>query len=1076
MAKPKKVRSNSYHRSIKPKLTIQQAAQPRLKKDGTVSEPHIIWDKKKCFALALAVDHQKQERQSDKKWCNHWKSILAVVNTVYLQEFPDFTAVYPNGLPNPNKLRTEYSDRYRVRESKKWKTKKIDCSDEVVELERIAEVVLQVETDLCNAGVQKVRDHRAEAMKPDGVPATRWPSDNEIRTPETCEEGSTAAPTDTGETPTQKPKKRKRKEDESNEEKEEKGEGSDNHTPAPVARSPRKRRAVTVKGTNSSHRAPKFDSDDGNEEPNDDRGEDAPAATARPTRKPHTASIERMDRPRRASNFASYNESDAEDDDSASDEDDASIARPTTSHTTAVGERSSGPDQTHFEFNYDLSDDGNTATPDHNAANDSDEENNDTEHGKYDAAYVRITTGNKTVVSEGSSGSRHSYNPKYGSDVSNDDNESSDGESVNEGDEDDATAEATATDKGDAEMGRAMLLGATTALPTTAPGAAGGVVLSDAGNMLDTLLHGYADTPQPPVFAPRANTTAAGNNATGNTIDLTNTTAAGNDAARETIDLTEAADEIATGNTIDPTNNQRSTKNVRFDKTAARDAAIDLTNDEPEPKMKSSLPSGDNHGLTDDDLAFDDPFGLNEHEQTYAHVDAVQDLDPNFLRLDQVPGIRPQQSRPQQSRPQQHRTQQSRPKVNSSGDLPAWTNGNWDDPDIFGEDTRIARPTTKGKTVVGEHSSGPRHTYDFDSNDQAVNDVEDNELPDLQPEQEEPQGELHVPKYDQQVSMYMQRDAGWQPHNAAIAASVQKYSASFGLNIPHDTAPTVPVAVSFPSVKRTLITAMQACRWDQVLGVILEIPGVEGSKWSHERDLINPLALSTCVKYEDVAEAVFQATNSMSTSSFGLQILFATPTGTLPTRGTNADIEHLNTILNGIHARVEMSMIHTKDVDFTALVPTCFARFTSQPFQPLVTVGCDLYNHGGEVRRVLLQDDLTGQIYEVDLMLCDPKFCHDCGATADACPPISFNDSARQPVEHPRVHHKDVFMLEDTRLAFAPREQMPPCDAPGFDHREVHEVMFNGGKMVKAMFCKKVDCLACQIETTPSSLVWQSSH
>jgi hypothetical protein len=92
--------------------------------------------------------------------------------------------------------------------------------------------------------------------------------------------------------------------------------------------------------------------------------------------------------------------------------------------------------------------------------------------------------------------------------------------------------------------------------------------------------------------------------------------------------------------------------------------------------------------------------------------------------------------------------------------------------------------------------------------------------------------------------------------------------------------------------------------------------------------------LNTCAKYEDVAEAVFQATNSMSTSSFGLQFLLATPTGTLPTRGTNADTEHLNTILNGIRAQVDMSMIHTKDVDFTALVPTCFLRFTSQPFQP----------------------------------------------------------------------------------------------------------------------------------------------
>jgi hypothetical protein len=1006
MAKPKKVRSNSYHRSIQPKLTIQQVAQPRLKQDGTMTEPHITWDKKKCFALALAVDHQKQECQSDKKWCNHWKSILAVVNTVYLQEFPDFRNVYPNGLPNPNKLRTEYSDRYRIRESAKWKTKESDCSDEeIVELERIAEVVLQVETDLCNAGVQKVRDHRAEALKVDGVPATRWPSDNEIR------KAPVKKSTVTGEKPVSKTKKSasksKKRKYESDYEEEEDEELKEEQ-----------------------------------EVQNEDSEENTPASTARPTHKRRAAPIERMARPLRTSKVASNVESDAEHDDSANDESDASIVHPTISRKTVVGERSYGPDQNNFQFNYEDNhgdNDEDTNMPDSNVVNEdneSDEENNDNEHGKYDAAYARLTTGNKTVVSERSSGSRHSYDPIYGSDVQCDDNESTDGESVNGDDNDDATAEITVTDKGHAEMRRAMLLGGTAARPTAAPGAAG-------GDIMHALLHGYADSPHPPVFAPRANTTAAGRNATGSTIDLTNTIAAGNDAARETIDLT---------------NNQRSTKKVRFDKDAARDAPVDLTNDQPKPKMAPSLPSENTNGYTDEDLAFSDPFGLNEHEQTYAHVDAVQNLDPNLLPLDQVPGICPQQSRPQQSRPQQSRPQQSRHSnklIDPNGDLPTYTNGTWDGVVMFGP-----RPTTADKTVVGERSNGSRHTYGVnsgsDSNDHVGNEAEDN-----------------VPSYDNQVSMYMQRDAGWQPHNAAIAVKVQKYAASFGLTTQHDTTPTELVAVTFPSVKRTLITAMQVRRWDQVLGVILKIPGVDGSKWSHERDLINPLALSICIKYEDVAEAVFQATNSMSTSSFGLQILLAAPTGTLPTRGTNADIEHLNTILNGIHARVEMSMIHTKDVDFTALVPTCFVRFTSEP---LVTVGCQLYSHGREVRRVLLQDDLTGQTYEVDLMLCDPKFCRNCGATADACAPISFNDSARQALEHPRVHHKDVFMLEDTRLAFAPREQMPPCDAPGFDHQEVHEVLFNGGKTSKAIFCNKADCLACQIETTPSSLFWQSSN
>jgi hypothetical protein len=108
-------------------------------------------------------------------------------------------------------------------------------------------------------------------------------------------------------------------------------------------------------------------------------------------------------------------------------------------------------------------------------------------------------------------------------------------------------------------------------------------------------------------------------------------------------------------------------------------------------------------------------------------------------------------------------------------------------------------------------------------------------------------------------------------------------------------------------------------------------------------------------------------------------------------------------------------------------------------------------------------------------MLCDPKLCHNCGATADVCPPISFNGSARQPLGHPRVHHKDVFMLEDGNLAFAPREQSPVCDATVFDHQKVYEVKFNGAKVSKVMFCHKESCLACHFETAPPSLVWQPS-
>jgi hypothetical protein len=577
----------------------------------------------KCFALALIVDHQKKRRVSDKKWVNHWPSILAVVNDVYTR-FDDFTDVYPNGLVKADKLRTEYSDRYRSRRSKKWMTKMSECSESEIEaLDGVAQVVLDAETRLHAAGIKKVRDHREEAKKPNGKEATRWPSDHEIR--DTPKKGSTATPMNS--TTTRKKSTATRK--------------------TPALKSKKRKRVQS-------------ESEDGEEEEkwqDEDFEEITPAPTARPNRKHRAAPIERKNRSRWVDKFDSDVESKEDVDDNEDDKDNAFIARPTTSRKTVVGKRSYSPDQTSFKFDYQISDDEQTKMPDSNVA-DADEEN----------------------VNEG------------------DDSANEDDMSASEYDEEDIILPSVEiTDKGHAEYRRMM------------------DIVAAAGR-----------APPPPQFAARTNTIAASNNAARNAIDLIS--------------------------------DERPTKKVRFNNDATPDDQVDLTNDQHEPKMAPSLPSGNTHGLTDDDVDFGDPFGFNGGNQTYSHIDAVQDLNPNLLSLDQVPGFRPQQSRS---------------KRNADGNLLAWTHGGFDDVVMFGEDTRIARPTTRGKTPVGERSNGPRHTYGFNagsdvhydengSSAQIVNDAEDNEPAKLL-------------SFDQAHMDMMQCDAGWQSHNAVIAANTQTF-------------------------------------------------------------------------------------------------------------------------------------------------------------------------------------------------------------------------------------------------------------------------------------------------------------
>jgi hypothetical protein len=428
----------------------------------------------------------------------------------------------------------------------------------------------------------------------------------------------------------------------------------------------------------------------------------------------------------------------------------------------------------------------------------------------------------------------------------------------------------------------------------------------------------------PPQFATPANTTAAGNNATGKAINLTS--------------------------------DGRPTKTACFNSDASHDEIIDLTNDQPEPKMAPSLPSGTNHGLTDDDFV-----DLNGPNTTYADIDASQDLDPNLLPHDQVSGHRPQQSRRQQSG-----------HVNNPTNLVGWAE-KFDDPVLFGHergqvagmvenDKRSNTLCRNPERIYGFHQGSHIRSTDHERDIKAINDAVDNALANLPP-----RNQAHI--------RMMQRDAGWHPQNPAIAPNAQAFNASMVSHmrtledeeqrimsdqtsdaalqqhkafiasrakkqtVPNAAKKSTPyqyfgnghteVVVTPDSVKRTLITAMQPCRRNEVLKVISEVPGFDASTWSHERYLIHRLALSTGVMYKDVEAAVFRATNASSESSFDLQVFLAAPTGTPPVRGELDST--LNNFTYSVYARKELRMIHRKAIDFTAMLPTCFFRNAGDP-------------------------------------------------------------------------------------------------------------------------------------------------
>jgi hypothetical protein len=362
MVKSMRVRSHSYRCSIQPELMIQQPrAPPKQNKDGSWPDPKIAWCKGKTFALALIVDHQEHRLKNSGEYVADWDCILPVVNDVYPRictSAPKFSDIYPAGLPNANKLRSHYSDRYRTRKSKKWQIKKIDCTpEEIVELEKIAKIVLDAETRLNGLRVAGsdgniVRDHRAEVKLPNGVPATIWPSDPVI--------GETLKKKSTG---TRKNTKRKRKSEEHESgdegiEEEEEEEGEEESTAARKKSTATRKSTPTRKTSAPKSRKRKYKSEEELEEEAAQDGESEEyiqAPTARSSLNCRVLPDDRLGTSRLFNKFDSDDEDNEMDNDNEDDADKASVARPTTGGETVVGERSHGPHQNSFEFNYDLS-------------------------------------------------------------------------------------------------------------------------------------------------------------------------------------------------------------------------------------------------------------------------------------------------------------------------------------------------------------------------------------------------------------------------------------------------------------------------------------------------------------------------------------------------------------------------------------------------------------------------------------------------------------------------------------------------------------------------------------------------
>lgn len=283
----------------------------------------------------------------------------------------------------------------------------------------------------------------------------------------------------------------------------------------------------------------------------------------------------------------------------------------------------------------------------------------------------------------------------------------------------------------------------------------------------------------------------------------------------------------------------------------------------------------------------------------------------------------------------------------------------------------------------------------------------------------------------------------------------------------HDGDGTTDSLLSYYNLRRALIAAFQARRridfWVDTKRIM--------TQWHVVHDLINPMVLSTGMSSEDVTNGVFIASeNNQIGSSIEFGQLLSMPTKIDQSKGEpNGTLEN---IVQQINSQTKLQMIHTKDVDFSTQPPTYTIRKhtsgSGNEFR-FVRSSNTLYSQTGEVRRVLLTNETTGQGKEVDVMLCDKPLCKECDPQDDMFE-RNFN-YAEQRRQLPLVHHKDVLMLEDKNLYFAPMQQGPVLYGATVIKRDIHQVIFGHG-FSKAIFCDKARCRACRGVSCVASLVY----
>lgn len=279
-----------------------------------------------------------------------------------------------------------------------------------------------------------------------------------------------------------------------------------------------------------------------------------------------------------------------------------------------------------------------------------------------------------------------------------------------------------------------------------------------------------------------------------------------------------------------------------------------------------------------------------------------------------------------------------------------------------------------------------------------------------------------------------------------------------------------PLSYSYKVFRRTLIAVFQAHRRIDFWAETERIP----IQWDIIKDLINPMAATTGMSRADVSNAIIIAAKNQVDSSIEFGQLLIMPTKIDQSKGEPNGT--LDNIVQRINRQRKLQMIHTNDVNFSSQPPTYTIRKdnngSGSDFRR-VRSHETLYSQTGEVRRVLLTDETTGQGREVDVMLCDKAICKECEPREEN---FHYNfDYAEQRRQLPLVHRKDVVMLEDKNLYFAPMQQGPVPDGASVIKRDIHEVIFGHG-FSRVILCDKARCRACKGVSCVADLVYRDTR